>query len=133
MKSPKAYWKGLSERKRAGLRFAGIAAVLLLTFAVTVAVCSYVFTWRQDQSALAPGTEAVENAAATSGLSIGHFLVTDSFGLGAFCIVALLLAWSLKRVWRNCPPNLRKWFYGCITLAFLLSWTLVYVGRFAGC
>ncbi len=130
MKSPKAYWKGLSERKRAGLRFAGIAAVLLLTFAVTVAVCSYVFTWRQDQSALAGGD--VENAAASSGLSIGHFLVTDSFGLAAFVVVAFLIAWSLGLLWKESGFRFKKWFLGCFTLAFLLSWILDLVGRFAG-
>ncbi len=130
MKSPKAYWKGLSERKRAGLRFDGIAAVLLLTFAVTVAVCSYVFTWRQDQSALAGGD--VENAAASSGLSIGHFLVTDSFGLAAFVVVAFLIAWSLGLLWKESGFRFKKWFLGCFTLAFLLSWILDLVGRFAG-
>ena len=130
MNSPKAYWKGLSERKRAGLRFAGIAAVLLLTFAVTVAVCSYVFTWRQDQSALAGGD--VENAAASSGLSIGHFLVTDSFGLAAFVVVAFLIAWSLGLLWKESGFRFKKWFLGCFTLAFLLSWILDLVGRFAG-
>ena len=127
----KKYREGLSERKKAGLRLAGNIVVLLITVWVSVSVVSYVFTWRQDQSALAQGG-AVENAAASTGLSAGHFLVTDSFGLAAFCVVAFLVAWCLKRLWRGCPLNLRKWFYGCLTLSFLLSWTLVYVGRFTG-
>ncbi len=127
----KRYKEGLTERKRTGIRYAGNVLVLLLTLWVSVSVISYVFTWRQDQSALAQGG-AVENAAASSGLSAGHFLVSESFGLAAFCLVAFLIVWTLKRFWRACPLNLRKWFYGSLTLAFLLSWTLVYVGRFTG-
>ena len=127
----KKYREGLSDRKKAGLRLAGNIVVLLITVWVTVSVVSYVFTWRQDQSELAqPG--AVENAAASTGLSVGHFLVTDSFGLAAFCVVAFLVVWCIKRLWKDSKLNLRKWFYGSLTLAFLLSWTLVYVGRFAG-
>ena len=131
MKLFKKYREGLSDRKKAGIRYAGNALVLLFTLWVSVSVISYVFTWRQDQSVLAAGG-AVENAAASSGLSAGHFLVSDSFGLAAFCLVAFLVVWSVKRFWRDCPLSLRKWFYGSFTLAFLLSWTLVYVGRFAG-
>lgn len=130
MKSPKAYWKGLSERKRAGFRFAGIAAVLLLTLTVTVAVCSYVFTWKQDQSQLSGGE--VQNAAASSGLSIGHFLVTDSFGLAAFAVVAFLIAWSVSLLWKGSGFRFKKWFLGCFSLAFILSWILDLAGRFTG-
>ena len=127
----KKYREGLSERKRVGIRYAVNVVILLFTIWVTVSTVSYVFTWRQDQSALAQGG-AVENAAASTGLSAGHFLVTDSFGLAAFCIVAFLVVWCIRRFWRNSGLNLRKWFYGCLTLSFLLSWTLVYVGRFTG-
>ena len=125
------YREGLSERKKAGIRYAGNIIVLLFTIWVTVSVVSYVFTWKQDQSELAQSGE-VANAAATTGLSAGHFLVTDSFGLAAFCVVAFLVVWCIKRFWRGSGLHLRKWFYGCLTLAFLLSWTLVFVGRFAG-
>ncbi|MBR4775691.1 MAG: DNA translocase FtsK [Bacteroidales bacterium] len=127
----KKYWDGLSDRKRAGIRYAGNITVIIFTVWVLVAVVSYVFTWWKDQSELALDG-AVENAAASSGLSLGHFLVTDSFGLAAFCVAAFLLVWCVKRLWRECPLSLRKWFYGSITLAFLLSWTLAFVGRFAG-
>ena len=127
----KKYWENMTERRRAGIRFAGAAVVLLLTVWVTASVVSYVFTWKQDQSALTAGGP-VENAAAGTGLSAGHFLVTESFGLAAFCVVLFLLVWSLKCLWSACPAHLKKWFFGMFTLSFLLSWILTLVGRFLG-
>ncbi|MBP5333705.1 MAG: hypothetical protein J6Y66_06010, partial [Bacteroidales bacterium] len=67
----------LDERKRAGIRYAGIAVVLVLTVWVTVSVVSYLFSWKADQS-FVPGAQ-VQNAASVSGFSLGKFLVTDSF------------------------------------------------------
>ena len=133
MKSFSQYWQGLSERKKAGFHFAGTAAVLLLTVWVAVSVTSYVFTWRNDQSALTAGhPEEIQNAAASSGLSAGHFLVTDSFGLAAYAVLAFLIAWSIKRCWKGSHIRLGKWFIGCFSLSFLLSWLLSFVGILIG-
>ena len=123
----------LSERKREGIRFAGIALVLLFTIILTVSVTSYVFTWKQDQSvASAPAGAEIANAAAQTGFSLGKFLVSDSFGLAAFCIVAFFIAWSIKLVKPGLGISLRKWFYGMLTLSFLLSWILALAGMFGG-
>ena len=121
------YWNSLTERKQTGIRYAGICVVFLLTLTVIVSLVSYLFTWKQDQSALSVADAAVGNAAASSGLSLGHFLVTDSFGLAAFCIIVFLLAWCVKLLWKESPIRLRKWFYGLVTLTFLLSWILAFV------
>ena len=122
------YWNGLSERKQTGIRYAGIFLVLILTLTVAVSVISYLFTWKQDQSALTAADPAIQNAAASSGLSLGHFLVTESFGLAAFCILAFLMAWCVKLLWKEGPIRLKKWFYGCFSLTFILSWILAMVG-----
>ena len=122
------YWNSLSERKQTGIRYAGIFLVLLLTLTVAVSVISYLFTWKQDQSALLAAEPDIQNAAASSGLSLGHFLVTESFGLAAFCILAFLLAWCVKLLWKESPIRLKKWFYGCLSLSFILSWILAMVG-----
>ena len=130
MKRPlQEWWSRLSERKRTGIRLSGVALVLLGTVVTALSVISYFFTWRQDQSVpAAAGNAEVQNAAASSGFSIGHFLVTDSFGIAALCIVAFLLVWSIKLCWKDCPWSLRKWFYGSFTLAFILSWWLAFSG-----
>jgi len=127
------YLNRMSERKREGIRLVGIALVLLFTVTLAISVTSYIFTWQQDQSLTsAPaGTEAA-NAAASSGLSIGSFLVTDSFGLAAYCIVAFFIAWSLKLVKPSLGINVKKWLLGMFTLSFVLSWVLALVGVFAG-
>ena len=127
------YLDRMSERKREGIRLAGIALVLLFTVILTVSVTSYVFTWKQDQSvASAPAGAQVANAAAETGFSLGKFLVTDSFGLAAFCIVAFFFAWSIKLVKPSLGMSLRKWFYGMLTLSFLLSWILAMAGMLGG-
>ena len=122
------YWNSLSERKQTGIRYAGIFLVLILTLTVAVSVISYLFTWKQDQSALMATDPAIQNAAASSGLSMGHFLVTESFGLAAFCILVFLMAWCVKLLWKESPIRLKKWFYGCFSLSFILSWILAMVG-----
>jgi len=81
------YWNGLSERKQTGIRYAGIFLVLILTLTVAVSVISYLFTWKQDQSALTAADPAIQNAAASSGLSLGHFLERR------------VLAWPLSASW----------------------------------
>ena len=116
----KKYWEGLSERKQAGIRYAANIFILVFTVWVSVSVISYICNWKEDQSALAAGG-AVQNAAASTGLSAGHFLVTDSFGLAALCLVLFLLVLCLKRFWSGCRASLRKWFYGMLSFSFILS------------
>ena len=120
----------LDDRKRTGIRYAGIAFVLILTVWMTVSVVSYLTSWKVDQSHV-PGTEVV-NAASTSGFSLGKFLVTDSFGAAALCIVLFFILWSIKLLWSQSKINLKKAFYGLLTLTFLLSWILAYAGIVMG-
>ena len=100
------YWNGLSDRKQTGIRYGGILLVLIFTITFVISVVSYLFTWKQDQSALAATDATIQNAAASSGLSLGHLLVTESFGLAAFCILIFLLAWCVKLLWRESPIRL---------------------------
>ena len=125
----KKWWNRQSERRQSGLRFVGIAIVLVITVLVSVSVISYVLNWQPDQSALASG-ENIRNAAASGGLSIGHLLVTQSFGLAAFCIVIFLIGWTVKLVWSGSRLRMGKWFFGLLTLTFLLSWILSLVDIF---
>ena len=123
------WWNNLSERRQVGLRFVGVAVVLILTVLVSVSVISYIFSWRPDQSALS-SEGAVRNAGASGGLSLGHFLVTESFGLAAFCLVVFLLGWCIKLIWPAGRIRLAKWFLGLLTFTFLLSWILAFADLF---
>ena len=122
----------MTERKRKGIRFAGMALVLVATVWVATAVISYLFTWQADQSVRDASGAVIRNGAAVSGLSLGRFLVTDSFGLAALCLVALLVMWSVKLFWKEAPYQMNKTLLGLFTLSFLLSWVLAYVGQLAG-
>ena len=121
----------LTERRRMGLRIAGTAAVLLVTLWMSISVISYIFTWKQDQSLVSGGDVAV-NAASTSGFSLGKFLVSDSFGLAALCIVLFMILWSVKLLRPSVKIGIKKAFYGLLTLTLLLSWILAYAGMVAG-
>ena len=123
------WWNNLSERRQVGLRFVGVAVVLILAVWTSVSVISYTFSWKPDQSALSSGT-AVRNAAASGGLSLGHFLVTESLGLAAFCVVVFPLGWCIKLTWPSGRIRMGKWFAGLLTLTFLLSWILAYADLF---
>ena len=129
MNPVKKWWNKQSERRQAGYRFVGVAVVLVLAVLVSVSVISYVFTWKPDQSALVSG-EDIHNAAASGGLSIGHFLVTQSFGLASFCIVVFLLGWAVRLVWSASRIRLGRWFFGLLTFTFLLSWILSLIDVF---
>jgi S-DNA-T family DNA segregation ATPase FtsK/SpoIIIE len=123
----------MSERKQAGIRLAFIAVVLLFTVLTLVSVTSYLLTWRADQSvATAVPDTPVQNAAASSGFSLGRFLVTESFGVAALLVVAFLVVWSIKLCWKGFPWSLKKWFFGCLTGAFLFSWIAAYAGDLLG-
>ena len=121
----------LTDRRRTGLRIAGMAAVLLITLWMSVSVVSYIFTWRQDQSLVSGGDVAL-NAASTSGFSLGKFLVSDSFGLAALCLVLFMVLWSVKLLRPSAKIGIKKAFYGLVTLTMLLSWILAYAGMVTG-
>ncbi|MBQ2173032.1 MAG: DNA translocase FtsK [Bacteroidales bacterium] len=129
MNPVKKWWNRQSERRQSGLRFLGIAVVLVITVLVSVSVVSYVFNWRPDQSALASG-ENIRNSAASGGLSIGYLLVTQSFGLAAFCIVLFFIGWTIKLIWRASRLSMGKWFFGLLTFTFLFSWILALADLF---
>ena len=120
----------LTPRRRTGIKIAAVATVLLVTLWMSVSTISYIFTWRQDQSFTSGGE--VINAASTSGFSLGKFLVSDSFGLAALCIVLFMILWSLKLLWPSLKIGMRKAFYGLLTLTLLLSWILSYAGLVTG-
>ena len=117
--------KKLDERTRAGLFFALKLAVAVLAVTVTLSVISYLFTWKADQS-LTTGSGEAANAAASGGFSIGHFLVTQSFGLAALPLLVVLILWAVKLFWPQSPYSMKRWFWGCLGGTFLGSWILAY-------
>ena len=123
----------MTERKKTGLLLAGKLAVLTITVWMTLSVVSYMFTWTADQSYLSsPAGTEVENAASTSGFSLGKLLVSDSFGLASLCIVAFMVLWSLSIVYPKSEINVKKAFFGLFSLTFLLSWVFAWAGMVFG-
>ena len=126
LQSPIQWWTGLDERKRAGYSFILKLVVAVLTLMTAVSVVSYLFSWKADQSLIGAKGGDVANAASSGGASLGHFLVTESFGLAAFVIVLFLIVLTVKLFWKECPWSIKKWFWGCFSGTFILSWLLAY-------
>ena len=112
--------------KRSAYLFILKIIVAILTVMTTVSVISYIFSWKADQSLLGAKGGEVANAASSGGFSLGHFLVSESFGLAALVLVAFLCAWSVSLFWKACPWPIKKLFWGCFSGTFILSWILAF-------
>lgn len=112
--------------KRSAYLFILKIIVAILTVMTTVSVISYIFSWKADQSLLGAMGGEVANAASSGGFSLGHFLVSESFGLAALVLVAFLCAWSVSLFWKACPWPIKKLFWGCFSGTFILSWILAF-------
>ena len=126
LQSPKQWWTGLDERKRAGYSFILKLVVVIITLMTAVSVISYLFSWKADQSLLGAQGGEVANAASSGGFSIGHFLVSESFGLAALVIVVFLCVYCVSLFWKGFPWSIKKWFWGCFSGTFILSWLLAF-------
>ena len=136
-RNPVSLWTGLDPEKRS--RIATVAGWAVAVFAVytLLAVCSYFFTWKQDQSLLTDPSMMdqsvqVHNLASKAGFKWSHFLVGNCFGVAALALVVFLgiLAWRLIRKDRSVP--LLKSFIACFSGAILFSVILGFIGPLAG-
>lgn len=122
---------GMSEERKSTLiRYAGWA-LAALTLCALISICSYLFTWKADQSLLTSSdmmekTVDVQNWGGKLGYNFSHFFVSDCFGLGVFVLIYLLGFLSYRMIyWKRSLGSLR---ISCLSLtaAFLLSMVLAY-------
>ena len=136
-RNPVSFWTGLDPEKRSRIVTVAGWAVAVLTVYTLLAICSYFFTWKQDQSLLSdpsmmdPSVQ-VHNLTGKAGFKWGHFLVGNFFGVAALAVVVFLglLAWRLIRRDRTVP--LLKSFIACFSGAVLFSVILGFIGPLAG-
>ena len=87
------------------MKVSGMVAGVFAVFTF-IAVLSYLFTWKADQSLLSDPqmmdkAAEVNNMGGKLGYRWGHFLVGRCFGLGSFALVVLLAAASVRLFFRN--------------------------------
>lgn len=87
------------------MKVSGMVAGVFAVFTF-IAVLSYLFTWKADQSLLSDPqmmdkAAEVNNMGGKLGYRWGHFLVGRCFGLGSFALVVLLAAASVRLFFRK--------------------------------
>ncbi len=118
------------ERKSTLMKYAGwtIAAFAFFTL---VAVSSYIFTWKADQSLLTSpdmlsSATDVQNWGGKLGYKWSHFLVSECFGLGVYALIFLLGVIAFRMIFWKKSIGTFKIVCLSITASFLLSLALSY-------
>ena len=121
------------------IRFRKISGLVMGVFAIFtfLAVLSYLFTWKIDQSLLADPDMmdrgvSVSNWCGKLGFKWSHFLVCRCFGLGSFFIVVLLAYASVKMFFRKTCSGILKGSAVSFSGAMLASAIMSYLAGFAG-
>ena len=128
----------LDESKKKVLKKIGgllLAAFAIFTF---LAVFSYLFTWKTDQSLLADPRMMdqnvnVSNLAGKLGYKWAFFLVSSCFGLGSFFVVYLFAAFSYRLLYGKEGLSRMRIFLVSGTGAFVFSLLLAYFSDIFGC
>ena len=109
-----------SERmdKKANRRFLWGLLLLVLAFCVLVAMISYFFTGKADQSLMYDSSQPAANWLGQLGWHISRWLMDDSFGVSGIMIPVFLLATGV-RVTGILRVRLHKWFINCM---FIMIW-----------
>jgi len=124
------------EKRRRVIKICGILMAVFTVFSL-VAIVSYLFTWKTDQSLLndpqmMDASIKVSNAAGKIGYQWSHLLVARWFGLGAFAFVLVLAILSVRMLLGTRPFSVIKAVLLSLTAAFLSSFILAFFSGLAG-
>ena len=117
------------EKKKKAVKVTGLAVAAFAVFTL-IAIISYLFTWKADQSLLSDpfmmdGRAEVHNSAGKLGYKWGHFLVCRCFGLGSFALVILLGVIAARLLFGQRRMGVVKAFFvtvsGAVTASVLLA------------
>ncbi len=130
------FWRNMDDDDKNRLRkLAGILAALLALFTL-LAVVSYFFTWKADQSSLssAVGDTSVEvsNVAGKMGYRWSDLLVRRWFGLGSLAFVVILFAVSVRLLLHRWHCSMVKTTLLTVTGAMLSSFILAFASDLSG-
>ncbi len=130
------FWRNMDDEDKAKLtKIAGFLVALLAVFTL-LAVISYFFTWKTDQSSLssAVGDTSVEvsNMAGKMGYRWADLLVRRWFGLGSLAFVIILVAVSVRLLLHRWHYSMVKTTLLTVTGAMLSSFILAFVSDLSG-
>lgn len=131
VRKPFRPFAGISEKQKSTfLKYTGWILAAFTVFTL-VAVISYMFTWKADQSLMTTpemlsGDVQVSNFAGKLGYKWSNLLVGDCFGLGTFVLVFLLGVLSYRMIYWKKSIGTFKIFCLSVSASFLLSMILAY-------
>jgi len=138
MRLPKLrFWNSWDDRQKANaVKWTGALIALFALFTL-IAMVSYIFTWKQDQSLLRdPGmmdqAVGVANLGGKLGLKWANTLIVKWFGLGSFAFLVLLFAMALRLIAGRWHRSLLKTAAVTLSGALIAALVCAYAGRLAG-
>ena len=131
------FWNTWDDRQKSNVVKATGALIALFALFTFLAMVSYLFTWKQDQSLLRdPGmmdqAVGVANFGGKLGLKWAHTLITKWFGLGSFALLVLLYAFAARLMAGRWKQRLLKTTLITLSGALVASLVFAYIGRMAG-
>ena len=138
MRLPKlGFWNSWDDRQKANaVKWTGALIALFALFTL-LAMVSYLFTWKQDQSLLRdPGmmdqAVGVANLCGKLGLKWANTLIVKWFGLGSFAFLILLIAMALRLIAGRWHRSLLKTAAVTLSGALIAALACAFVGRLLG-
>ena len=131
------FWTTWDDRQKANaVRWTGALIALFALFTL-LAMVSYLFTWKQDQSLLRdPGmmdqAADVANFGGKLGLKWANLLIVKWFGLGSFAFLILLFAMSVRLIAGRWHRSLLKTALVTLSGALVAALACAFIGRMVG-
>ena len=138
MKLPKLrFWESWDDRQKSNAVKATGAAIALFALFTLLAMVSYIFTWKQDQSllrdpAMMDQAVGVANLGGKLGLKWANTLIVKWFGLGSFAFLILLFAMAVRLLAGRWHRSLLKTAIVTLSGALLAALVCAFAGRLAG-
>lgn len=107
-----------------------VLGIVLFAFAVflLVAVVSYYFYWKTDQTSVLSGSGVVMNPTGLAGAKAAHWIVGQWFGVFGVAIPVLLIIVALRVIglrpvalWKSLLAGILSMIFGSLTLGFLFG------------
>ncbi len=138
MRLPKLrFWNSWDDRQKANaVKWTGAVIALFALFTL-LAMVSYIFTWKQDQSllrdpAMMDQAVGVANLGGKLGLKWANTLIVKWFGLGSFAFLILLFAMAARLLLGRWHRSLLKTAAVTLSGALIAALACAYVGRLVG-
>ena len=129
----KKFWNSWDEEQKSNVIKTVGVCIGVFAILTLLAMISYIFTWKQDQSILRDPSMMdldvhADNSGGKLGLKWAHVLISKWFGLGSFAIVIFLFALAAKLVLDRWNHSLQRTLLVTLTGGLLSSFIFAFAG-----